>query len=453
MNLTEITLHIYLEILIEWVFEYSLFACLLYFGAKRKSHFALRLTLGLLGIFALAFPLAIFYNYFGNNVFGRSFVYLLLFVSALGVQFLCFESDWKRIFLYANLAYAAQNGVYFIFAIIYNSLSFAIGPYFLNLWQYKLVYYLQFLAQASLIYFFLIRRSGKYLNTMTIPKSAVFMSLMVFLISIFLTSVHDIFIEKALEEIHPEISYPLFILRISGHGALFLLDISIVVVLFIGARFAAASKDVADLNHIIEQSAKQYEISQATIDSINIKCHDMKHRINALVGNALPEDTIKSISDEIAIYDSLIETGNKTVDVVLSEKTLLCESKKIDFTRVVDGKSVAFMSSGDIACLLGNLLDNAIEAASEVKTKSRRYINLNLQEVGKGIVSLTCMNYYEGELSFENGLPLTKKEDKTYHGFGMRSIKEIVGRYSGDLRVQTKDGVFEVSIVFYNLVA
>ena len=452
MNLLDITLHIYLEILLEWLLEYSVFAALLFIPAKRRERFPLRLTLGLLSIAVIAFPLAIFYNFYGNTVLGRSLVYLILFASVICVQFLCFESDRRHIFLYGNLAFAAQNAVYLVFAGIYSTLCFYVNPYPLNLWQYKLAYYVHFGVSAFLIYYFLLRRANRHLAKMAIPKSAVFMSGMVFLVSIFLTSLHDISVQHLADEIYPNVSQPAFMLRIGGYLMLFLLDISVAVVLFVGARFAAAAKTVADLNHIIEQSAKQYEISQQTIDSINIKCHDMKHRINALVGNSLPEDTIKSISDEIAIYDSLIETGNKTVDVVLSEKTLICESKGIDFTRVVNGKAVDFMSSGDIACLLGNLLDNAIEAVNEVEKKDRRYINLNLQEVANGIVSLTCMNYYEGERVFERGLPVTTKEDKRYHGFGMQSIKQIVGRYSGDLRIKAEDGVFEVNIVFFNLV-
>ena len=453
MNLADITVHIYLEILLEWLLEYSVFAFLLFLPAKRRDHFVLRLVLGLLGVAAVAFPLAIFYNFYGNTVFGRSFVYLILFASVIAVQFLCFESNRRRIFLYGNLAFAAQNATYILFTAVYATLCFFTQPYLFNVWQYKLAYYCTYAVLAFLIYFFLLRKANQYLVKMAIPKSAVFMSGMVFLVSIFLTSLHDISVERAAAEIAPRISTPLFLLQVGGYAGLFLLDITVGVVLFVGARFAAAAKTVTDLNHIIEQSVKQYEISQQTIDSINIKCHDMKHRINALVGNALPEDTIKSISDEIAIYDSIIETGNKVVDVVLSEKTLLCESKGIDFTRVVDGKAVAFMSSGDIACLLGNILDNAIEAADQVKKKNRRYVNLSLQEVGKGIVSLTCMNYYEGERRFEKGLPLTTKDDKTYHGFGMRSIKEIVHRYSGNLNIKAEKGVFEINIVFFNLAA
>ena len=48
----------------------------------------------------------------------------------------------------------------------------------------------------------------------------------------------------------------------------------------------------------------------------------------------------------------------------------------------------------------------------------------------------------------ENGLPLTTKKDKDYHGFGMKSIQLVVNKYDGDLNVNVANNVFSLSIMF-----
>ena len=57
-------------------------------------------------------------------------------------------------------------------------------------------------------------------------------------------------------------------------------------------------------------------------------------------------------------------------------------------------------------------------------------------------------NYYAGDLTFRDGLPVTTKADKDYHGFGMQSIRMIVRKYEGELNTYTSDGVFHLNILF-----
>lgn len=56
-------------------------------------------------------------------------------------------------------------------------------------------------------------------------------------------------------------------------------------------------------------------------------------------------------------------------------------------------------------------------------------------------------NYYAGEIRFENRLPVTTKDDKRYHGFGMKSIELIVHKYGGELTCRAEGGIFRLSIL------
>lgn len=93
-------------------------------------------------------------------------------------------------------------------------------------------------------------------------------------------------------------------------------------------------------------------------------------------------------------------------------------------------------------------MDNAIEATSCINIKEKRCIALNIHTVGK-FITVTVKNYYNGTLKFFNeGLPLTNKEDKTYHGYGLKSIQAIVQKYGETLSIFTEEQIFKLNMLF-----
>lgn len=146
----------------------------------------------------------------------------------------------------------------------------------------------------------------------------------------------------------------------------------------------------------------------------------------------------------VMIYDFLTKTGSDALDVLLSDKRLLCGKENISFTYVVDGKALSFISESDIYSLFGNALENSIDYFKGIEDKSKRFIRLSVKPIEKNLV-IHVENYYEGKaLSFIDGLPKTTKGDENYHGFGLKSIKEIVSLYSDDFFIKTKNHLFIV---------
>ena len=99
----------------------------------------------------------------------------------------------------------------------------------------------------------------------------------------------------------------------------------------------------------------------------------------------------------------------------------------------------------DLYVLLGNTIDNAIEAVQRLSDPARRAITLQVQGRA-GLVLITCDNPFEGSLRMRGGLPMTSKADALRHGFGLRSMRLIAEKYDGVLSVSTDDGVFTVQI-------
>ena len=126
------------------------------------------------------------------------------------------------------------------------------------------------------------------------------------------------------------------------------------------------------LEQLIKENAKQYELSKKTVEIINMKCHDLKHRILELeqAGNA-DHGQLEEIRKAVDIYDGLAKTGCQPLDIILSEKNLLCEKYQIKFSYMIDGEKLTGIKSGDIAAIFGNALDNAIECAAELPVEKR----------------------------------------------------------------------------------
>ena len=157
------------------------------------------------------------------------------------------------------------------------------------------------------------------------------------------------------------------------------------------------------------------------------------------------EDYLDEIERSIQIYDSTIETGNEVLDTVLTEKSLYCEQHQITMTCVADGSKLGFLDGVDVYAIFGNALDNAIESVSALDDPEKRAIAVSVW-TKSGLLLIQVENYFEGQLHFENGLPLTTKADKSSHGFGIRSIGYTVKKYGGHLTISAEDHLFLLSI-------
>ena len=203
------------------------------------------------------------------------------------------------------------------------------------------------------------------------------------------------------------------------------------------------------MEQILRAGQRQYQISKENIELVNMKCHDLKHQIKALrtmKDEEMKEEAIAEIEQAIQVYDSSIKTGNDTLDVLLMEKSLYAEKNSIKLTCIADGTKLDFMKPYDVYSLFGNILDNAIESVCKEVDMERRIISLNVTGKGK-LVKLHFENYFNGTLTFENGLPKTTKEDTNTHGYGMMSARHIIKKYEGNMVVGQEDSLFVVNIL------
>lgn len=106
---------------------------------------------------------------------------------------------------------------------------------------------------------------------------------------------------------------------------------------------------------------------------------------------------------------------------------------------------MAFMEVMDIFSLFGNILDNAIECEAKLPPEAR-FIHLSIRAVNQ-LLFIHVENHFEGTLELVNGIPLTTKDDKDYHGYGMLSIRRIVEKYGGNFEIAAEDQLFQIDIM------
>lgn len=223
----------------------------------------------------------------------------------------------------------------------------------------------------------------------------------------------------------------------------------------------AKESGTREKNHLYEQQlelcSRQAEERERLYLEVRRIRHDMKHHLSALSGMVKKgnreeaADYIQELLDD-GITGSPAEvsrSGNIVVDSLVNHKYSLAHEEGIRFEANVFLPSLLPFRSGHLAIILGNLLDNALEACRNYE--GERYIRLDVS-YQKGVLFLTMANPYQGEVKrSNNGKLLTKKEDYEWHGIGLSSVEKAVTDYKGALKTENDNGTFRVSLVMYGM--
>lgn len=210
-----------------------------------------------------------------------------------------------------------------------------------------------------------------------------------------------------------------------------------------------AKLELEHMQQIMRMQYANYRISKDSIDLVERKYHDLKHQINLLRSEISQADRLEyldALEQEIRSYEAQNKTGNQVLDILLTAKSHTCQNLGIRLTCVADGSTLDFMHSMDLSALFGNALDNAIESVSKIADPEKRLIHLSVARQ-KQFVRIRVENCYEGELVYSNGKLVTTKQDKLYHGFGLKSMQDTVSKYGGSLTIDAREGWFELRIL------
>jgi len=208
-------------------------------------------------------------------------------------------------------------------------------------------------------------------------------------------------------------------------------------------------REAMTMQNLFDKQYEQYQQSVKNAELINQRYHDLKHHIDLLrneTDTKKKEMYLNELEKSIKPYDLHYKTGNHVLDVLLTQKGSQIMDNEINFTCVADGENLAFVSPLDIVSIFGNSLDNAIENVKLIDNKEERIIKLAVFTQNQ-LLCIKLENYYSNELKFAEGNLLTTKEDKANHGYGIKSIKNIVEKYGGSIKISTDNHWFNFMIL------
>ncbi len=220
----------------------------------------------------------------------------------------------------------------------------------------------------------------------------------------------------------------------------------ITIILFSLLNQGESEAEITAIKHMWIEDKKHYEIQKESMEMINIKVHDLKHQINDIKESGeLTEQTFSQLEESADIYQSIVQTGNEVLDVVLSSVSLRAQKEKIQFTCMADGSALSFMEDSDIYSFFLNMLDNALEHEETIDPEKERFMSLTIKQKD-GILLIHEENLFSGEVKKDGDILSTTKEDKTNHGLGTKSMKKMVEKYRGEIEFLIQDNMFQVDV-------
>lgn len=193
-------------------------------------------------------------------------------------------------------------------------------------------------------------------------------------------------------------------------------------------------------------------------EKIKILQHDMKHHMNELTlmankhGVVEMQEYIDHMEDFIQNPNEIVDSGNMEIDSVLNYmlKKAREELKNVTVNVMLPEK---IKHSFDINVLLGNLLENAIEAAGQTEKK---YLGVDIT-LKRGVLKIQIENSFLSEnivKEEQKGVGTvfqTTKKAKEKHGIGLKSVRKIVEMYNGTMDVTPQNDIFCIKLILYML--
>lgn len=196
----------------------------------------------------------------------------------------------------------------------------------------------------------------------------------------------------------------------------------------------------------------QLEIYQRQKEEILSFQHDLKNHMIGIY-NLIENQDMDGLKEYLKRIESteilkIIDTGHLLIDSIMNYELSKAKEKNIAYEVDIMIPADMKIDSFDINVILGNLMENAIEALEKCPVDQRKlYIHINYEI---GLLYITIENNYVHSIKKgKNGKIISTKNDDKKHGIGLENIKRSVARYNGYMEIETNYQIFSVNILLY----
>ena len=191
-------------------------------------------------------------------------------------------------------------------------------------------------------------------------------------------------------------------------------------------------------------SAEYYEMLRSQYENQRILIHDIKKHLQSieLLNEKREHQKIGAYIQQLMLSSDLRESSrlceHEMLNSILCRYMWQCNDKNIAFHTDIRSETTDFIADNDLTSLFCNLLDNAVEAADHIPN-SFIEVNTNKREKTPLVVITVINSCRKNPFSKESNSLSTEKLDKQRHGFGIKSIRKTISKYSGDMRMYYND--------------
>ncbi len=147
---------------------------------------------------------------------------------------------------------------------------------------------------------------------------------------------------------------------------------------------------------------------------------------------------LSELEKDLSRVDSYVKSGNLMADAVLNSKISIAKNRNIDVICKAELPEEIVITDIDMCVILGNLLDNAVEACMKIE-ENRRFIRIYIAMI-KEQLYISIQNSAKEELNFNERNYISTKRGE--HGLGMKRVKILIDKYNGYLNLQNEPGIF-----------
>lgn len=192
-------------------------------------------------------------------------------------------------------------------------------------------------------------------------------------------------------------------------------------------------RDYITINHAYEINAKLFHDFHNHIGVLRQLLSREKYRESMEYLDAL-QAPIREMTDTIW-------TGDETVDYLINRKAATATENKIQFQAQVEFPHHTNIRSVDLCAILGNLLDNAIEAAQQVSELEQRWVTLTIRRINQMLIIKVENSFLTTPIQ-ENGNLKTTKKESGLHGWGLKSAQTAAEKYDGIVQTDISENIF-----------
>ncbi len=225
--------------------------------------------------------------------------------------------------------------------------------------------------------------------------------------------------------------HPVFVFVLLG-----LLYTSIIVIYYTNRLTEQAQEkkawEIAEHHYAMQQ--EYYDQLRIQQEETRALWHDISKYLRASQVEAC-DGALSQVQEMLDSIPHVVGVNNRVVSVILNEYVQAAQEAQVELELDVQVPEVLFVTAADLYVLIGNTMDNAIEACQTLPAKERR--------VSLALKTHNNILFYEISNPFAAGHH--SRPRNLYHGYGLKNVERCVEKYQGKMEVFKDDGVFRVT--------